>query len=308
MKVVSTAAVIASVSSVTAFAPSASRAAFGVGCAAPRVDTSLNNMFFAQESEKESEPSPAAPSAPAAGTTAVVDVTAEAQADAAKIAAENAKLDVLSEEEEVELLVQKEMKKTKRISNLRNQNGVDYAPWMGISADDEEKIRQLMKERTAARRKRQEQEQDVSGNLFYDSQAQELSGTGLQYKIIDGEVELEWATKSEADTAGFVVRRRAGKTNDYQVMASYKDWGPLASKGPDGGVYRYLDTTATPGTWVYRISEEDSMGNSADICQALVEVQTEAEQKQALIAGVGIGLFAVLAVVGGILADPMNGY
>lgn len=285
MKVLSTAAVLlAGASSTTAFAPSASRAA--TTCRSNALH--MNVPFFAQETEeeaqKEEEPTPAA-----------AELT-------------DAALDELTMEEEVELLVQKELNKTKRMSNLRNENGVEFAPWMGISEADENSIRALMREKTEARRKREEQERDVSGNLYRDSQAQELSGTGLTYKIIDGEVELEWATKSESDTKGFIVKRRAAKTNDYSVIASYKDWGPLASKGKEGGIYRFLDTTSGPGGWVYRISEEDKFGNEADICQCLVEVQTEDEQKAALIAGVGFAVFAVVAVVAGIAVDPMNGY
>lgn len=239
--------------------------------------------FFAQEGEKTEE-------APKASTTPEPD------------------LNSLSMEEEVELLVQKELTKTKRMSNLRNEKGVQYAPWMGISESEENEIRSLVQDRAAARRARQAQEKDVSGNLYRDSQAQELSGTGLTCKIIDGEVELTWATKTEKDTKGFIVKRRAAKTNDYSVMASYKDFGPLASKGKEGGVYRYLDSTASPGGWVYRISEEDNMGNEADVCQALVEVETEDEQRAGLIAGVGFAVFAVAAVVAGIAIDPMNGY
>ena len=221
---------------------------------------------------------------------------------------EEGDLDSMTMEEEVELLVQKELSKTKRMSNLRNEKGVEYAPWMGISESDENKIRSLMRERTEARRKRQEQERDVSGNLFRDSQAQELSGTGLSYKIVGGEVELQWATRTETNTKGFIVRRRAAKTNDYSVIASYGDYGPLASKGKEGGVYRYLDSTAKPGGWVYRISEEDNFGNQADVCQCLVEVETEGEQKAAIIAGVGFGVFAIAAFVAGVAMDPMNGY
>jgi len=161
-----------------------------------------------------------------------------------------------------------------------------------------------MKEKAAARRKRQDQEKSVSGNLYLDSQAQELSGTGLIAKAVDGEVELEWATKSETNTKGFVVKRRPAKTEEFSVMASYDSWGPLVSKGADGGVYRYLDTTSTPGGWVYRISECDNNGNEADLCQCLIEVQTEAEQKAALIAGVGIAVIGVGAVVAGLLLDP----
>ena len=283
MKVLSTAAVfLAGASSTSAFAPSASRAA--TTCRSSSLH--MNVPFFAQQTEekKEEEPTPE-PEEPA-----------------------EAELDEMSMEEEVELMVQNELRKTKKISNLRNEKGVEFAPWMGISEADETQIRALMREKTEARRKREEQERDVTGNLYRDSQAQELSGTGLTFKIIDGEVELEWATKSESDTKGFIVKRRAAKTNDYSVVASYKDWGPLASKGKEGGIYRFLDTTAGPGGWVYRISEEDNFGNEADICQCLVEVQTEDEQKAAVIAGVGFAVFAIVAFVAGIAADPMGGY
>jgi len=215
-----------------------------------------------------------------------------------------ANLDQLTMEEEVEMLVQKEVAKTKRVSNLRNANGVDYAPWMGISEADETKIRQLMKEKTEARRRRQEQEKSVSGNLYYDSQAQELSGTGLKSTVIDGEVELEWATKTETNTKGFIVKRRPAKTETFQTIATYMQWAPLVSKGEDGGVYRFLDTTTTPGGWVYRISECDVNGQESDLCQCLVEVQTEEEQRTALIAGVGIAVIGVAAVVAGLVLDP----
>ncbi len=207
-------------------------------------------------------------------------------------------------EDEVAALTEEEVAKSVKVSNLRNANGVDYAPWMKMTAEDEKKIQQVMKEKAEARRKRQAQEKSVSGNLYFDSQAQELSGTGLTTKIIDGEVELEWATRSETNTKGFIVKRRPAKTEEFDVIATYENWGPLVSKGSEGGVYRFLDTTSTPGGWVYRISECDNNGNVADLCQCLVEVQTEDEQKQALIAGVGIGVLGVAAVVAGLVLDP----
>mmetsp|Transcript_8126 Transcript_8126/g.15298 ORF Transcript_8126/g.15298 Transcript_8126/m.15298 type:complete len:275 (+) Transcript_8126:98-922(+) len=207
-------------------------------------------------------------------------------------------------EEEVEELTKEEIAKSIKVSKLRTASGVDYAPWMNISADDEAKIQQVMKEKAAARRKRQEQEKSVSGNLYFDSQAQELSGTGLTAKVIDGEVELEWATKSETNTKGFIVKKRPAKTEDFTVVASYENWGPLGSKGKDGGIYRFLDTAATPGGWVYRITECDNSGNQADLCQCLVEVQTEEEQRAALIAAVGIVALGVMAIVAGLVLDP----
>jgi hypothetical protein len=36
----------------------------------------------------------------------------------------------VSLEEEVEEMVQEEIRKTKKMSNLRNEKGVEYAPWM----------------------------------------------------------------------------------------------------------------------------------------------------------------------------------
>lgn len=205
---------------------------------------------------------------------------------------------------EFEEMVQAELNKNKRMSNLRNANGVDYAPWMGISEEDENEIRQIMKEKKAARDKRREQEKSVSGNLYLDSQAQELSGTGLKSKVISGDVELEWATKTETNCKGFVVKRRPAKTEDFVEIASYKTWGPLLSKGPDGGIYRFLDTDVTPGGWVYRVSECDNNDKQSDLCQCLVDVQTQEEQRAGLIAGVGIGIIVIGAVVAGLVLDP----
>lgn len=231
-----------------------------------------------------------------------------AEEEESSVAEESKDLDTMSEEEEVEMLVKEEIAKSVKVSKFRTKSGVDYAPWMNVSDDDEKQIRQLMKEKTAARRRREDELKSVSGNLYLDSQAQELSGTGLKSKVIDGDVELEWATKSEKNTNGFIVRKRPAKTEDFSVVASYDNWGPLVSQGENGGVYRYLDTTSTPGGWVYRVSEADVNGSENDLCQCLVEIQTEDEQKAGLIAGVGIVVLAVGALVGGVLLDPMGGY
>lgn len=218
------------------------------------------------------------------------------------------KVDELSLEQEVEMLVQKDLAKKKLFSKLKTGDGTDYAPWMRITEDDEKEIRQVMREKAEVRRRRKEEQKSVTGNLYLDSQAQELSGTGLNSKIIGGDVELEWATGSEAGTQGFIVKRRPAKTDDWKVIASFKDWGPLASKGPEGGIYRYLDTDVTPGGWVYRITECDSKGTESDLCQCLVEMQTEDEQRAALFAGVGIVILGIAAIAAGLLLDPMGGY
>lgn len=212
------------------------------------------------------------------------------------------------EQEEIERMVQEEMKKTRKISNLRNSKGVDYAPWMNISEEDEKKIRQIMAEKAAARRRRQEQERSVSGALLMDSQAQELSGVGLKSKIIGEDVELTWATSRESNTKGFILKRRPAKTEEFEVIASYKDWSSLATKGIDGGVYRFLDDTAGPGGWVYRITEVENSGRESDISQCLVEIQTKEEQMGTVIAAGGLGALLVALVVAGVALDPNGGF
>jgi hypothetical protein len=209
-------------------------------------------------------------------------------------------------DEDIEAMVDKEMSKSAKLGKLRNeQSGMEYAPWLKVSEKDEANMRQIMKEKAAARKKREQQEKEVSGSLLMDSQAQELSGTGIRGKIIDGNsVELEWATASEKFTEGFILKRRAAKTNDFQVIASYEDYAPLASKGDAGGVYRYLDENVPAGGWVYRVTECESNGVQSDLSQCLVEIETEEEQAATKFAAIGFGVFAVLALVAGSLLDP----
>jgi hypothetical protein len=213
----------------------------------------------------------------------------------------------MSLEEEVEQLVQAEIKKTKRMSNLRNEKGVEYAPWMRVTAEDEERIRMTMRDKAEARRRRKDEEAGVRGSLLMDSQAQELSGTGLRYKVLNGnDVELEWATSREANTRGFIVKRRPAKTSSFDVLASYQSYGPLASKGKEGGLYRFLDEDVPPGGWVYRVTECENSGSENDLSQCLVDIQTAEEQRGGLIAAVALALVAVGAVVAATVLDPVQ--
>jgi len=209
-----------------------------------------------------------------------------------------------TQEANIDAIVEKEIEKSNRMSNLRNKAGVDYAPWMNIDKEEEAKIRQMSKEKATVRAKQREKELNLSGTLYFDSQAQELGGAGLNSKIIDGDVELEWITKKETNTKGYILKRRAAKTEVFEVIADYNTWGPMVSKGVEGGVYRYLDTTASPGGYIYRITEVDNSGNESDLSQCLVEIQTDEEQRNAVIAAVGIVVIAISAVVGGLILDP----
>jgi hypothetical protein len=188
----------------------------------------------------------------------------------------------------------------------------ELAKLQNISEEDERKIRAMARDKAEARRKRVVQEQNVQGTLLLDSQAQELSGSGIKSKIVPGSdgalnVELEWATNNEGNTAGYIVKRRAGKTNDFSTLASYETYGPLASKGKEGGVYRYLDTTVPGiGGYVYRITEKERNGQENDLSQCFVDVQSREEQIGSKIALAVLGVVAVAAIAAGTLLDPVQ--
>lgn len=266
---------------------------------------SMNAPFFAKdENESVSSPQQESPQQEDASS-----VTNEALQARQKFVEEQQAVENMSLEEEIEELTKVEVGKMKRASNLRNAAGVEYAPWMNISPEEEEKIKNVMKQKAEARRKRRDQEADVSGALLMDSQAQELSGGGLNIKVVsDNEVELTWTTSSETYTKGFAIKRRPARTENFETIASYESWGPLASKGPDGGSYSYLDDAIAPGGWVYRITECETNGSQNDICQALVEVTTEDEQRGAVFAAVGIVVLGIAAFAAGIILDPNGGY
>ena len=130
----------------------------------------------------------------------------------------------LSLEEEVEQLVQAELGTAQKVSKMKSAQGVQYAPWLNVSPEDEQKMRAIMREKAEARRKRQLENQTVRGSLLKDSTNQELSGTGIRVNVIDGNsVELTWATGKETNTKGFLVKRRPAKTEDFQTLASLRN-------------------------------------------------------------------------------------
>ena len=98
-------------------------------------------------------------------------------------------VDEASVEEEVERIFQEEKEKTLRMSRFSNEKGVEYAPWMNMSPEDEARIRTLAREKTVARKKRQMQEQNVRGSLLKDSTNQELSDCNIKLLI---PIRLNW--------------------------------------------------------------------------------------------------------------------
>lgn len=192
----------------------------------------------------------------------------------------------------------------KVVNNMRSSSGVEFAPWMKVDA---EKIAQAKKEREE-RKARAAAQAGKADSMLIDPQAAELgAGGGLKSKVLsEEEIELRWSTQDEVNNAGFVVQRRRGGQPDFVDLASYESFAPLRTKGDVGGDYVYLDDTAGPGTWVYRIVDCDTKGTRSAVCQKLVEVDAESEKAQTLIVGGFIAGLAIVLVLAGILADPIQ--
>eukprot|EP00613_Pedinella_sp_CCMP2098_P069974 CAMPEP_0171908116 /NCGR_PEP_ID=MMETSP0993-20121228/7561_1 /TAXON_ID=483369 /ORGANISM="non described non described, Strain CCMP2098" /LENGTH=353 /DNA_ID=CAMNT_0012540591 /DNA_START=86 /DNA_END=1145 /DNA_ORIENTATION=+ len=202
--------------------------------------------------------------------------------------------------EELETRKEGEMLAKKLRSNMYNEQGVAYAPWMVNQIDEEayEAAKMMRKQRKMRQNK---DEVETEGAYFNtDLQADELSGQGLKIKMVGDEVELIWRTAGEV-CLGYKVQKRLARTPAWDTVSSYEDWGPLQSKGTAGGTYSFLDPTSTEGDWIYRIVDVEEGGKSTVLCQAMIEVQSKGEK---LIQTGTLGAFALLFA--GFIALGMN--
>jgi len=206
------------------------------------------------------------------------------------------------EEEVIDIEAWREERK-KKMPGMFNAEGRAYAPWMMDKVLDPAEAKRALEERKI---RKASDKNAVKGTLAADPQAMELSGVGLKYTMVGDQVELSWATGDEENNVGFIVSKRAGGTEDWEVIASYKDWAPLNSKGPQGGVYTFRDADSQRGSWVYRVSDCDSRGKKSDLCQALVEVQDVGEQVAVKAFAVGIVVVLGGLVAAGFLLDPLQ--
>lgn len=216
--------------------------------------------------------------------------------------------DVLVDEEEAQIMESAEQIAKKKRSNLYNENGVAYAPWM-VRQVDEDAVATARATRAYEKRRERMKLEEKQGTVnILDSATSELTGLGLKAKVLsDEEVELVWSTDDEEANRGFLVERKAVGYSDWVEIASYTSWSPLKSKGTLGGAYKYVDATASEGEFLYRIVAEQSDNTRAIVCQVGVAVETGGQQLQTKIV---VGLFAVLglaALVGGALLDPIKG-
>lgn len=191
-------------------------------------------------------------------------------------------------------------------SNMYNENGVAYAPWMVNQIDEEayEAAKMMRKQRKMKDKADAVEEQGAYFNT--DLQADELSGLGLKIKFVNDEVELSWKTGGESNNFGYTIQKRAAGKAEWVTIASYEDMAPLQSKGANGGDYFFIDPTTEEGDWIYRVVDVEKGGKNTVLCQALVEVQSQGEKTLQLAAAVTIGAIFAGLVAAGIAFDPLR--
>lgn len=216
-------------------------------------------------------------------------------------------LRVTDEDEEAEIMAEAEkIAKVKR-SNLYNEDGVAYAPWM-VRQVDEEAIAMARAFRADAKRKARIELDEQQGVInILEGATSELSGMGLKAKLDDGEVELFWGTENEEDNKGFIVEKKRVGQSAWTEIASYNDWSPLKTKGALGGSYTYRDVEAPEGEWLYRIVAEERSNRRQITCQVGVNVESASQEMQTkIVVGLTAAVF-VAFVAAGALLDPIKG-
>ena len=88
-------------------------------------------------------------------------------------------------------------------------------------------------------------------------------------------VVVQWETSQEVDHAGFNLYRRAV---NHRASWSMLNSGLIASRGVQGqgGVYQFVDQTATAGRWEYLLEDVETNGDRFQHLNFVVEANTNA--------------------------------
>ena len=214
----------------------------------------------------------------------------------------------VTDEEEAEIIANAQKIAKKKRSNLYNEEGVAYAPWM-VRQVDEDAVAAARAMRGYEKRRERIALEEKQGTInILDAASSELTGLGLKAKVLsEDEVELTWSTDDEEANRGFLVERKAVGYSDWDEVASYQSWSPLKSKGTLGGAYSYIDATVSEGEWLYRIVAEQSDNSRAIVCQVGVSVENSGQQLQTKLVVGGFAALVLGALAAGALLDPIKG-
>ena len=148
---------------------------------------------------------------------ALAAATAVAWQPATRISSRAAPLrmsEQVTDEEEAEIIANAQKIAKKKRSNLYNEEGVAYAPWM-VRQVDEDAVAAARAMRGYEKRRERIALEEKQGTInILDAASSELTGLGLKAKVLsEDEVELTWSTDDEEANRGFLVERKAVLTS-----------------------------------------------------------------------------------------------
>lgn len=190
---------------------------------------------------------------------------------------------------------QRERLRSKARKMMFNENGVAYAPWISKQIDEDAIVDDLIRKENGDKSKK-------TTSILDRGEIE--SSEGMKWRLSNNQVDLVWITGVENTNLGYIVEKRPSYGGDFQEVASYNEVSSLASKGPNGGRYRYSDPSTAAGSWIYRVKDCDAAGEQNVLCQCFVEVQTESENKSQALVAAGLGAFFIAAIVAGYALDP----
>lgn len=203
--------------------------------------------------------------------------------------------------EETDDEMRERLRKT-ALKRMFNENGVAYAPWAMQTIDEDAIIEDLM------RKEKGEVGKFKPAKTSILDRGEIEAAEGMRWRMQGNQVDLAWGTGGETDNQGFIIEKRPSYGGDFQEIASFREVSQLASKGNQGGRYRYTDPSSAGGSWIYRVQDCDSTGKSNVLCQCFVEVQTETEGKQQQVVAIAFGALLIAASAVGYALNPPLDY
>ena len=189
---------------------------------------------------------------------------------------------------------------TSNPASMYGPDGKAYAPWM-VGKVQEEVVRKPRVQKT----------QDEV-DFMWAGRGAELSGAGgggLQARLLGDEVRLSFIVGKEENSRGYRITKRPGGSEDnaFSLVADYLTPGANLNAGQLNGEYSYVDGETSPGTWVYRVQEEDMDGKRMTLSQTIIEVPSTSDKIKTYVAGGLIVSLLGAAYWFGAAVDPMNG-
>merc|ERR1712216_1003505 len=179
----------------------------------------------------------------------------------------------VTDEEEAEIIANAQKIAKKKRSNLYNEDGMGYAPWM-VRQVDEDAVAVARAMRGYEKRRERIALEEKQGTInILDAASSELTGLGLKAKVLsEDEVELTWSTDDEeANRASWSAKRL--------VTATGMKSRPTSRGRPSNPRARWAAPTPTSTRRCPRASGSTESSRSSPTIAARLSVRLESRSR-----------------------------